>query len=382
MGAFERVALPVSMSKFRILVVGQTPPPFGGQAIMIEELLKGEFTRISLYHVRMAFSDDMDSVGKFKLKKVLVLFRTIFSIWVARFRYRTRILYYPPAGPNKVPVLRDIILLCATRWLFAKVVFHFHAGGVSTFRNELPAVLRPFFDFAYRDHTLAIRTSGLNPDDGNELNAGTSIVIPNGIRDMAGRIQSTTAASGQPLRILFTGVLIPSKGVKVLVDAFKLVKDAGLDVELKIMGRWGSDGFKDEIMAFLEQSALEQFVEFYGVLSGEEKFRAFASCDIFCFPSYFEAESFGLVIVEAMLFKKPVVSTMWRGIPSVVSEGVNGYLVPIKDPEAIASRLMELIKDPDLRERMGRESRRIYEEEFSIERFYERMENAFVEVGA
>ncbi|MBK7083560.1 MAG: hypothetical protein IPH53_02365 [Flavobacteriales bacterium] len=78
--------------------------------------------------MRLAFSEDMESVGKFQLGKVLVLFSTIARIFIARFRFHTPVLYYPPSGPNMVPVLRDLILLCATRWLFRHTVFHFHAS--------------------------------------------------------------------------------------------------------------------------------------------------------------------------------------------------------------------------------------------------------------
>ena len=117
----------------RVLVVGQTPPPFGGQAVMIEALLQAELPRVRLFHVRMAYSDDMESVGKFAPRKVWVLFATILRVWWARLRQGTSVLYYPPAGPNMVPVLRDIVFLCATRWMFRRTVFHFHAGGVSGF---------------------------------------------------------------------------------------------------------------------------------------------------------------------------------------------------------------------------------------------------------
>ncbi len=365
----------------KILVVGQTPPPFGGQAVMIDEFLKGEFNAIELFHVRMSFSDDMDSVGKFKIRKIVILLQMIWQIWFARFRTGAKVLYYPPAGPNKVPVLRDIILLCATRFLFRKTVFHFHAGGVSTFVDELPGIIKPLYNRAYRNHDLAIRTSSLNPDDGMALGAAHSIVIPNGIRDMSGTVNTVTAKEGEPLKILFTGVLIASKGVYDLIESFCILRAAGHHVQLKVMGRWGDEDIKAACLKMLDTAELTEEVEFYGVLSGSAKFEAFASCDIFCFPSWFEAETFGLVIVEAMQFNKPVVSTLWRGIPSVVEDKVNGFLVPIKQPESVAEELRKLIESPELRERMGKESRRIYEEKFSIEKFYERMEQAFVEMG-
>ena len=368
----------VEQVPYRILIVGQTPPPFGGQAVMIQKLLDGKFTRIRLFHVRMVFSDDMESVGKFAFKKLWVLFTTILHIWRARFRYRSPVLYYTPSGPNKVPVLRDIILLCATRWLFRKVVFHFHAGGVSGFEKELPSPLRPLFRWAYRGHTLAIRTAPQNPEDGELLGARKSIVIPNGIEDMRGSVPERTAGPGEPVLILFTGVLIPSKGVSVLLEAFRIVIAQGIDARLQVMGKWGDVAYEQECRTFIEAHGLRDKVEFLGVKRDAEKFNFFAGCDIFCFPSYFEAESFGLVLVEAMQFAKPLVSTQWRGIPSVVRDGVNGYLTPIQEPSVTAEKLVLLARDPALRERMGQEGRRIFEQEFTLEGFHRSMERAFV----
>ena len=89
-----------------------------------------------------------------------------------------------------------------------------------------------------------------------------------------------------------------------------------------------------------------------------------------------EAESFGLVLVEAMMFAKPVVTTIWRGIPSVAQDGVNGYTVAVRDPAATADRLLRLAHDPALRQRMGLEGRRIFEERFTLERFHRNMEDA------
>lgn len=359
-----------------VLVVGQTPPPFGGQAVMIQELLNGRYERIRLFHVRLAFSDDMESVGKFALRKVWVLFTTILRVWIARFKYGTPVLYYPPSGPNMVPVLRDIVFLCSTRWIFRSTVFHFHAGGVSGFAPSLPALFRPLFKLAYRKPTLAIRTAPQNPEDGKALGALQNVVVPNGVPDMRGRVPERTAAVGQPLTILFTGVLIPSKGVQVLLEAFKLLNDRSLDLRLQLMGKWGDGAFEASCRSFVADHGLSDKVTFLGVKRDLEKYACFANCDIFCFPSYFEAESFGLVLVEAMQFAKPVVSTRWRGIPSVVEDGVNGYLVEPRDPSAVADRLALLVADPELRQRMGREGRRIFEQRFTLERFHRNMEDA------
>jgi glycosyltransferase involved in cell wall biosynthesis len=368
-------------SPHRILVVGQTPPPHGGQAVMIAVLLELRSERVRLFHVRMAFSEDMESVGKFALRKVWVLFTTILRIWWARFRHNTPVLYYPPSGPNKVPVLRDIILLCSTRWLFRKTVFHFHAGGVSSYAAQLPALLRPLFRYAYGRPALAIRTAPQNPEDGRVLGARRDVVVPNGIPDMRGRVEERIARPGEPLVILFTGVLIPSKGVRDLLEAFALLCGQGIDARLELMGKWGDASFETECRERVVRQGLADRVSFLGVKQDLEKFRHFAACDIFCFPSYFEAESFGLVLVEAMQFAKPVVSTLWRGIPSVVADGVNGFLVPIRDPQAVAGKLQALAMDASLRRRMGEEGRRIFVRDFTLEAFHRSMERDLVGIS-
>lgn len=342
---------------------------------MVEAFLEGHYQEFRLFHVRLAYSEDMDSVGKFALRKVFVLGSTIVRVWWARLQYRTSVLYYPPSGPNLVPVLRDIVFLCATRWMFRHTVFHYHAGGVSSFEDRLPTILRPLFRMAYRNADLAIRTAPQNPEDGRSLGVRMDVVVPNGIPDMRGTVKEAVAEEGS-LTILFTGVLIPSKGVQVLLEAFNMLVERGAEVRLELMGRWGDTGFRSQCESFIERHRITDRVAFLGVKRDREKLGHFAQCDIFCFPSYFEAESFGLVLLEAMQFAKPVVSTSWRGIPSVVQDGVNGFLVPVQDAQAVADRLMDLVRDKELRQRMGEEGRRIFAARFTLERFRQNMEAA------
>lgn len=347
---------------------------------MIARLLEMDSTRLQLFHVRLAFSDDIGSVGKFAFRKVLVLFTTIWRIWYMRFRHGTSVLYYPPSGPARVPVLRDIILLSCTRWLFRHSVFHFHAGGVSMFQDRLPRPLRPFFRWAYRKPSLAIRTAPQNPDDGHAFGARRNVVVPNGVEDMRGTVPEVTAAPGEPLTILFTGVLTPGKGVGVALEAFHAALQQGLRARMEFMGKWSSEAYREECEGYVAANGLTGQVSFIGVLSGPEKFARFAACDIFCFPSFYDAETFGLVLLEAMQFGKPVISTHWRGIPSVVDDGRSGFLVPIRDPGAVTRQLLALAKDPELRRSMGQEGRRIFEREFTLKAFHRNMEHELLAV--
>src|SRR3954466_5201445 len=164
----------------RVVAVGQTPPPFGGQAMAIEAFVTGRYEGLEVHHVRMAFSDEMAEVGKAKPGKVLRLAGLIVRILWARARTRARVLYYPPAGPDLVPILRDLVVLLATRWAFRGTFSRSHAGGLWEPGPRLPRLLRRLFLAAYGKPDLALQPSALNPPDGAFLDAGRTIAVPNG----------------------------------------------------------------------------------------------------------------------------------------------------------------------------------------------------------
>jgi hypothetical protein len=118
----------------RILVLGQKPPPFGGQAVIIARLLDGKNPGMELRHVRMNFSDEMSDIGRVQSRKITRLFEILFKVWKERWLWKPDALYYPRAGPDVVPFIRDVFLLLLTRPLFKKRIFHFH-----TIRAPLPS---------------------------------------------------------------------------------------------------------------------------------------------------------------------------------------------------------------------------------------------------
>lgn len=85
--------------------------------------------------------------------------------------------------------------------------------------------------------------------------------------------------------------------------------------------------------------------------------------------------------VEAMILGLPVVATDWRGLPDIVVDGETGFFMPPKDANFILKRLNQLILDPDLRRTMGAAGRRRYEENFTVEKFRNSMEEVLSAVG-
>jgi glycosyltransferase involved in cell wall biosynthesis len=103
-----------------------------------------------------------------------------------------------------------------------------------------------------------------------------------------------------------------------------------------------------------------------------------AACDVFTLPSY--EEPFGLVYLEAMAMRRPVVAVSNGGTPEVVDHGASGLLSPYKDIEALASNIIELLQNPELRTKMGEHGRKRVLEHFNTGRMARDAEAAYEKV--
>jgi glycosyltransferase involved in cell wall biosynthesis len=364
--------------KTKVLVVGQTPPPYGGQAMMILRLVNANFRRIEIVHVRMSFSDSFKSVGKISGAKILYVPTLIWKIIWTRFQKKASILYFPPAGPNLNPVLRDIAILFFIRPFFAKTIFHFRAAGVSEFVRSSNFLVRYFAKLVYNKPDMAIQLSRMNPPDGAYFKARKIAIVMNGLEDAALPFLPLVRNDNRVARVVSVGVIKESKGIFVLLEALRLLRARSISVHFTCVGDFDSVELEQTVKAKCKEWDIENYTAFLGVKIGADKWNEYAKADIFCFPTFFEAESFGNVAVEAMMFELPVVATMWRGIPDIVDDGKTGFLVPVHDPIAVASKIEILISNPSLRKAMGIEGRHKFLKYFTLAKHLEKMEDLFV----
>lgn len=367
----------------KILVVGQTPPPYHGQSIMIEALLKNPLKSVKFYHIRMHFSKSISDIGKFRLMKVYRLLIIILKIYFYRIAFNIKVLYYPVSGPNKVPVYRDIVILLTTRWLFLKTIFHFHAAGISHLYPQLSRFTRFIFQCAFYKPFAAIRLTELTPEDAKFLEAKHEYLIPYGIEDpLASDNSSKTVVKDTDdiLRILFVGILHESKGVMVLLDACCQLLKMGVAFRIELMGEFKSPEFQARVYKRIIELQLEPYVTFLGVLTGTDKDDAFKRANCLCFPTFYELESFGVVLLEAMAFGLSIVTTNWRSIPTIIDNGKTGYLVEIHRPDLVAKKLAFLGSNKIIRKQIGTAARKRFLERYTLKIYLMRMNEMFIDV--
>ncbi len=194
-------------------------------------------------------------------------------------------------------------------------------------------------------------------------------IIPLGLEDVSGRecIPPAPLDRGS-FRLLFVGRLEARKGIDVLLAVAKRLLPRYPQVHLDIVGNDQIPGpqgisYRGMFESDYEAAGILDRVTFHGEVQDEALRGFYHACDLFVAPSRYE--SFGLVLVEAMMFGKPVVSCKVGGIPEVVVDGATGLLAEPGDAASLESCLAQLIESRDLRDQMAASARKRYLEHFS-----------------
>lgn len=215
-----------------------------------------------------------------------------------------------------------------------------------------------------------------------ELEERTVVILP-GI--VLNRLGSPTEAGGLRWReslelgtrsiVLCVGRLDSDKGQDSLLRAMAWVRRD--DVAIVFVGD-GPDRPKLEALA--AELGLTGCVRFTGRVSDADRAELLGACDVFVLPSRSIArwEGFGIVYLEAGYFGKPVIGCKTGGVGEAILEGVTGFVVECDSVDALGRRILELLIDGGLRERIGQASRRRVIDQFDVSR----MSSEFVELFA
>lgn len=155
---------------------------------------------------------------------------------------------------------------------------------------------------------------------------------------------NSTGQKGQSenteLIILFLGWVEKAKGVEDLIEAISLLKNKRIKL---LVG--GNGSYFDEAQSKVNNMGLNNNIKFLGWVGPEDKLQLFRKADLFILPSYFEGMP--NAIVEALSWSLPVIATRVGGIPDMITDGVNGFLVEKGNPNQIAEKIDYLRERPD-----------------------------------
>jgi glycosyltransferase involved in cell wall biosynthesis len=169
--------------------------------------------------------------------------------------------------------------------------------------------------------------------------------------------------------ILFVGSIGKRKGIFDLLNAIPIVIKDWEAARFIFLGEEEIAGEKERVLQICRQNNLREHVFFAGWVTGDEKRRFYQQADIFTLPSH--AENLPYSLLEAMAVGLPVVTTPVGGIPELVEDGREGFLIQPGDDQELAERILYLLRNPQLREELGRNARWRIQKQYSPEKIAE-----------
>lgn len=260
----------------------------------------------------------------------------------------------------------DGLLLLMARARGATGILHIHGARFDVFIDGLNAPLRRLVHWIIRRANCVIVLS----EDWRQrmefrFPGADFKVVANGVPPYSHRLDKTVSTAP---RYLFLGNLGRRKGVHVLLQAASI---STIPWQLDLAGGEEEPGYIHWTRQEIERMGLSSRIRVLGPMVGDEKNRLLQEADGFVLPSL--AEGLPMALLEAMAARLPVVVTAVGAMPEVVHDGIEGYLIPPEDSDALAHALDELARSVEQRERMGKAASESCERHFGIEHMVTRL---------
>lgn len=284
----------------------------------------------------------------------------------ARFLWETIRQYRPDALVANFGAVNLFSMVGWMTGVTGRIVWERTLSAQHDIDNEKAEWVRSFRQFRRRlvyaaaTHVVANSEATLADVTGHyRVPASKCLVFHNALPDPLDKYPSLVGEEKVENRVVCVGRHDYSKGQDVLLHAIAEVRKVIPDVELVLVG----DGdFRPTLEALAAELAIADNCQFVGGVEHEAVFHHMAKASVTVVPS--RSEAFGWVNAESMAVCTPVIGAAVGGIPEIIREGVDGYLVPPDDAATLAERLIRLLQDKKSRARMGQQARQRFLDHF------------------
>ncbi len=355
--------------KPRILFILHLPPPIHGAAMMGKYIQESELINSSFdcFCINLATAGSLSDIGHVSLEKLLKYLLLLRYISHVVKEIRPELVYITPNAGGKA-FFKDFIVVQMLKSMGCKVIAHYHNKGVSAYQSKW------IYNFLYKrffsNLKVILLAETLYKDIAKYVKREDVYICPNGIPSSCKEEMEARRNNVIP-HLLFLSNLLISKGVIVLLDALKILKEKEYTFVCQFIGGETAEINAVQFFEEVNKRELSDLVTYVGRKVREEKEAFFRQADIFVFPTYYE--TFGLVNLEAMEYKLPVISTNEGGIPDIVKDGENGLICEKQNPVSLADCIAKLLDNEELRVKMGSAGHEKFCREFTLDKFENRM---------
>lgn len=233
----------------------------------------------------------------------------------------------------------------------------------------------------FREHAFANGRVHLMPNG-----VDTDTFKPCATRDEKAKLRASLGLPDRPT-VVFVGIIIGRKNVDLALRAFREVRRQQIDAQLVLVGPLpersdaGAWRYYEELLAYIDREGLKDSVVFTGLQPTAAGY--LRAADVFLFPS--KQEGMPNALLEAMASGLPSVASKISGTEDLIEQGSNGYMFPLQDEAAYGRQLVELLRNPELTQRIGAQARQFVERSYSLRSLsasYEKIYRDLIEAHA
>jgi len=353
------------------------PPPVHGTSLINQSIKASDHIneQFDCEYINSSGSSVTKDVGHLSLRKLTRLLcmylKVLKTLAVNRFD-----LVYMTIAVSGSALLKDSLVILLTKALRKKIVIHLHGLGIADERKK-HVFMDWYYRFVFKGTSVIHLSNVLLRDVEGLVPVSHQFVVGNGV-ERSGNKEEPVRNEACP-KLLYLSHLIEFKGYFELLQAANILKNRGHKFMLNFVGGWaGNSSAREKFYNFLTKNKLDKFVELSGPQYGQGKEKAFMEASVFILPSH--NECFPLCILEAMAHGLPVIATNVGAISEILEDEKTGYIVPAKNPGALADKLETLLNNPELRKQMGAAGREKFLRCYTLSAFEDRLQGVLEQI--
>lgn len=370
------------LKKSTVLIIGSYPPPYGGIAVYTKNLLNSPVKEhFDLLLLRTA-SRSAGEKQKPLIKKLTREIRDLLSLSYTLLKDRN-IKIVQVNSSSYLGFWRYTMYILIAKSFQRKIILRLSGGGFKDFYENCGKLGKWYIEYilALSDKIIVLthrwKSFFSTLTDPNQI-----VVVPNAVyyQDFdsnfnKAEVLAEHGLSKDEIVCTFLGGMLRDKGVLEILEVIEDILSRETDKNIYFVFA-GEGPLVNRIKDYCRR--FKQNVTYLGCVDKERKIKLLNLSNILLLPSY--AEGFPNALLEAMAVGLPVITTHVGGIPDIIKDGENGFLIQPRDVDALKEKILMLVNNKELREEMGRKNRELVKEKYSWDKIAEKIREVYDEV--
>jgi glycosyltransferase involved in cell wall biosynthesis len=350
-------------------MLGPDTNVIGGISTLVETIVPVLDRQVELSYLPTARRRPANESGRLSAQNLALALSQYTRFFCALLQVRPQIVHLHTS--EGIGWLKDTFLVLIAKTYRCRVILHMHGGHFGDLYENGSGLTQFYTRKILRLTDAIIEVSSGRKRQLEHIVPGRRVIAFRNCIHVGAIPRASPDCSKGAVRALFMGVVGPNKGIFDLLEAMARLRSSGCTLYLWVAGGEEGKGDLDRAHSQVQELNLKDECQLLGMVRGSRKAALLRKANMFVLPSYEEA--LPMAILEAMAAGLPVISTPVGGIPEIVVDGYNGFLVPPGDVSALARKMAVLARNADLRQLMGRRSRELAERELDVKPYVQRL---------